>query len=299
MGSQSLRVDNLTKCYPGFQVNVSFSIAAGQTMALVGPNGSGKTTIIYALLNIVRRDQGEVSFFGQDLNQHESAIKKRIGIALDESSMFEDLTADNLLSFHGSFYPTWDSQYASRMMKDLAVEPHKRYKDLSRGTKKKLALIVALAPKPDLLILDEPSSGLDPGMRRLFVNLIREARSHFSPAILLTSHLLKDIEELANQVAFLQNGEIALEESMQNLRQWRIIEGVSDQPPQSTGCKMKLSSEGNKTRFTLLVNSNPSALINQLQQQQVKITAVFQPDLEEIYHWVITPQEHLSTFGQR
>jgi len=284
---KALEVNNLKKRYKGFDLAVSFSIEEGETLAFVGPNGAGKTTIIYTLLNIVRRDGGQVRFFGLDLDQHEVEIKQHLGVFFEEPRLFDELRVKHVLEFCESFYPTWDRQYAFRLLEEFAVDPTKRFKELSKGVRAKVALAVAFAPKPRMLILDEPTSGLDPKMRRTLVEKVREARELFSPAILLTSHIMKDVEDLADRVAFLEGGRIKLSQSRGALESWRIIEGTCEGSLSVEAVRFKLDRGASSSRFKMLTDHYEEKLLNELRARGATVTGVFIPDLEEIYNWVI------------
>ncbi len=286
----ALEVDGLTKRYRGFQLSVSFSIAEGETLAFVGPNGAGKTTLIYTLLNIVRRNEGRVRFFDLDLDRHEVEIRQRLGVVFEHPHLFDELRVGRILEFWSSFYPAWDQQYALRLLEEFAVDPDKRFKKLSKGMRTKVALTLALAVRPRLLILDEPTAGLDPKMRRLFVEKIREARERFSPAILLTSHIMRDVEDLADRIAFLENGRVKLLESRRALETWRVVEGVCDGDLSIDVIGLKLSRARQAKRFALLTDRYDERLINELRERGATVTSVFTPDLEEIYDWIIAPE---------
>jgi ABC-2 type transport system ATP-binding protein len=284
---KTVDIQELKKQYSDFELQVSFSIEAGKTLSLVGPNGSGKTTLISSLLNIVRRDSGRVRLFELELDAHEVEIKRRIGVFFEEPRLFDELRVEDSLEFCAAFYPGWDWPYALKLLEDFGIEPKKKFKGLSKGMRAKAALVSAFAPKPSLLILDEPTSGLDPTMRRLFVEKVREAKALFSPTILLTSHILKDIEDLSDQIAFIQNGRILLLETSEALRRWVLIKGYcrDDLKIDAIGIRQKRS--GDRIEFSLLTDQRGEELLEQLRRSGAEITAASSPDLEEIYNWII------------
>ncbi|GBC77864.1 ABC transporter ATP-binding protein YtrB [bacterium HR08] len=288
---KALEVNELRKRYKRFDLQVSFSIEDGETLALVGPNGAGKTTLIYTLLNIVRRDGGEIRFFGLDVDRHEVEIKRRLGVFFEEPHLFDDLRVRHILEFCGSFYPTWDRRYAFQWLEELGVDPNQKFKRLSKGMRAKVAVVVAFAPRPRLLILDEPTAGLDPKMRRVLVEKVREARREFSPAILLTSHIMRDVEELADRIAFLEDGRITLLRSREALKEWRIIEGVCDGALSVEAISVKF---GEANQFQLLTEHCGEELFNRLQECGATVTRVLAPDLEEIYDWIIDARNRKS-----
>ena len=281
-----VKVENVIKSYGQFRLNVSFEIFPGQTLALIGPNASGKTSLIYSLLNIVRRDSGRIQIFGSDLDKNEVAIKSRTGVVFESPRLFDSLLVRDLLTLYRSLYTTWDQDYAQSLLDDLEVETNKRCKQLSKGTRTKIALILALASKPQFLILDEPTAGLDPQMRRLFVQQIRSARVSFSPAILLTSHIMKDIEDLADQVAFINNGQIKLISSLAELDRWRIVEGKykGSDKLNFPGQQLFVGEDG----FRIWTKDNEDTLLSKIREQGGEVIGVSKPDLEEVFEWVLS-----------
>lgn len=291
--SKAIEIQDLNKRYKEFELQVSFAIEEGQTLALVGPNGSGKTTMICTLLNVVRRDRGEVRWFGQELDAHESEIKRRLGVFFEEPRLFDEFRVKDSLEFFAAFYPSWDWEYALRLLSRFGIDPQKKFKKLSKGMKVKAALVAAFAPKPAALILDEPTAGLDPSMRRLFIETVREAQELFSPTILLTSHILKDVEELADRIAFLQNGRIVLLETAEALRRWVVVKGscVGELPEDLTGGAIRFRSRTvqGKSEFSLLMDKQESVWRAQIEACGGEVNASFSPDLDEIYSWILHP----------
>ncbi|HZG51042.1 MAG TPA: ABC transporter ATP-binding protein [Pyrinomonadaceae bacterium] len=288
--TNALEVIELEKRYRGFHLCVSFAVEEGRTLALLGSNGSGKTTILHALLNIVRRDAGEIRCFGLQLEQHEVRIKKEVGVFLEDPRHFEELRVSQLLNFYRSFYPRWDESYARALLAEMEIDPAKKFKTLSKGTKAKVALIVAFAPRPRLLILDEPTAGVDPKMRKLLVEKVREARARFAPAVLLTSHIMRDIEDLADDIAFLENGRIKRQHTRAEMEWWRVIEGTCAERLACMGENVRLQRNGQGQRFKLLTDAR-SGVLQQLQLDGAHVTASYQPDLEEVYDWVLDTPE--------
>lgn len=282
-----LEVEELEKRYKRFHLSLSFQIADGETVAFIGPNGAGKTTLIYTVLNVVHRDGGRVRFFGLDLDRHEAEIKRQVGVLFEEPRLFDDLSVRHLLEFFQAFYPRWDWPYALRLLEEADVDPEKKFKKLSRGMRAKVALVVALAPQPKMLILDEPTAGLDPKMRKWLKEKIHEARERFAPSVMLTSHIMKDVEDLANRIAFLENGRIKLLRHREDLAKWRIIEGTCDGVLSVEAVKLKLVREGPGARFRLLAEHYDEKLKDELQKCGATITNVFAPDLDELYDWII------------
>jgi len=284
-----LEVEGLEKRYKSFSLRVSFHLSPGEVLGVVGPNGAGKTTLIHGLLGIVKPDGGRVRFFGLDPDRHEVAIKQRVGFFLEDAPLFRQMRASDVLRFFASFYPRWDWSLAERMLQQFELEVTKKVSELSKGMRAKLGLVTAFSHRPELVILDEPTAGLDPGMRREFVQLVRTMLRDFGPAILLTSHIMADVEDLADRVAFLQEGEISLIESKTRLLQsWRCIRGrCRDWLRLEPGEWVAIEQDQANGELRLVTNSWNVALINQLREAGLTEPEVFPLSLEEIYSYVI------------
>lgn len=210
-----------------------------------------------------------------------------MGVFLEDPRLFDDLRIKDTFEFCSSIYSQWDSQYAESLLEQFQIDSSKKFKHLSKGMKAKAALIIALAPKPKILILDEPTSGLDPGMRRLFVEKVREAKERFNPSILLTSHIMRDVEDIADRIAFIENGRIKLCESRASFLSWKVIEGFCDRNIEVEAIGLRLVSQGEKKKFHLLTDKYGEEVLREIKADGAEITGLSSPDLEEIYGWAI------------
>jgi ABC-2 type transport system ATP-binding protein len=284
----ALEVEELEKHYKNFSLRVSFHIAAGEVLGVVGPNGVGKTTTIYCLLGIVKPSGGRVRFFGMDWDSHPVAIKQRVGFFLEEAPLFRQMRASDVLKFFASFYPSWDWGLAQRLIGQFELDVTKKVSELSKGMRAKLGLVAAFSPRPQLVILDEPTAGLDPGMRREFVHLVRTMREEFHPAVLLTSHIMADVEDLADRVAFLQGGRMSLiEGKVRLLERWRRIRGRCRDPLRVNPDEWVAVEYDRATGELQLVTSNwDIALMERLREAGLKDAEACAMNLEEIYVYV-------------
>jgi ABC-2 type transport system ATP-binding protein len=160
-----LKFKNVIKNYLNFNLNVSFSLNRGETIGFVGQNGAGKTTTMNIMLNIVKKDAGEVLIFGEDHIKKEALIKERMGVILEDHNFYKDIKINFLLKFCSEIYPNWDKEYAEYLRKKLNLTENKKYKELSKGMKVKFSIIIALSHNAEFLLFDEPISGLDPKVR--------------------------------------------------------------------------------------------------------------------------------------
>ncbi|GBC81892.1 ABC transporter ATP-binding protein YtrB [bacterium HR10] len=284
-----LEVEELEKHYRNFSLRVSFCLASGEVLGVVGPNGAGKTTLIHGMLGIVKRDRGRVRFFGLDVDQHEVAIKQRVGFFLEEAPLFRQMRAGDVLKFFASFYPRWDWSLANTMIQQFELDMTKKVSELSKGMRAKLGLITAFSHRPELVILDEPTAGLDPGMRREFVQVVRELRRDFNPTILLTSHIMADIEDLADRIAFLREGKVALIESKTRLlHSWRRLRGrCRDVRRLDPGDWVAIEHDQASGEVHVVTNRWSPALMDRVREAGFVDPEAFALNLEEIYSYVI------------
>lgn len=158
-----LEVTNLTKHYPGFSLNnVSFTLKRGFIMGFIGPNGAGKSTTIKLIMNLMKKDKGNIHLFGLDHLKHELEVKERIGFVYDENVFYEELTVKEMKNIIRPFYRRWNEETFQYYVKQFDLPLTKQIKHLSKGMKMKLSLAIALSHEAELLIMDEPTSGLDP-----------------------------------------------------------------------------------------------------------------------------------------
>ncbi len=204
-----LQVDKLTKQYPGFKLDhVSFSVPKGTIMGLIGENGAGKSTTIHAILDLINKDDGVVTFWGQELSSNPQNIKEDIGVVFDGINFYETLTPAKIENISMKAYKQWDKQIFSSYLKRFQLPSDKEVKTFSRGMKMKLSIAVALSHKPKLLILDEATSGLDPVMRDDILDVFLDFVQDENHAILMSSHITKDLEKIADYITFIHKGKV-------------------------------------------------------------------------------------------
>jgi len=190
--------------------SVSLSLPRGAVYGLVGANGAGKTTLIKHLLGLLRAESGSVRVFGLDPIADPVGVLSRIGYLSEENDLPDWMRVDELIRYSRAFYPAWDDAYAEELRQAFALHPTARIKDLSRGQKARAGLLVALAHRPELLLLDEPSSGLDPVVRRDILEAIMRTIAHEGRTVLFSSHLLEEVERVADHITMISHGRIAL-----------------------------------------------------------------------------------------
>lgn len=204
----ALEIKSLEKYYEGFQLkDVSFEIPQGYIMGFVGENGAGKTTTIKAMLNIISKDGGSVKVLEQDMDQDELMIKSQIGYVSGEY-FYPKKKLIEITKVYKRFFDNWDDIIYQKFLKEFNLDEHKRIDELSKGMKMKYALSLALSHHAKLLILDEPTSGMDPVARdnllEIFQNLVEDG----DISIFYSTHITSDLEKCADYITFIQNGRI-------------------------------------------------------------------------------------------
>lgn len=213
-----LQVENLTKQYAGFKLDhVSFSVPKGTIMGLIGENGAGKSTTINAILDLITKDDGTVTFWGQELSSTKQ-FKEDIGIVFDEISFYETLTPTQVGKISSAAYKQWDEHLYQDHLKRFQLPADKEIKTLSKGMKMKLSIAVALSHKPKLLILDEATSGLDPVMRDDILDVFLEFVQDEEHSILMSSHITTDLEKVADYITFIHEGKVLFCKAKDELR---------------------------------------------------------------------------------
>ncbi|MBN1296410.1 ABC transporter ATP-binding protein [bacterium] len=199
-----------------------FSVPGGSVTGLLGPNGSGKTTAIHILIGILRRTGGAVTVLGMDPDREAVAIRRRVGFVPEDPHGEPLFTVRRQLAFQRAFYPAWDRDLEERMVMQLDLDTRKPVKNLSRGERAKLALVGALSPRPELLILDDPTLGLDPVARREFIEGMVAVLAEEGRTVFFSTHHMQDIERVADRVVMLNHGRTILEGELETIRQaWR------------------------------------------------------------------------------
>ncbi|WP_373215398.1 ABC transporter ATP-binding protein [Ruminococcus sp. 5_1_39BFAA] len=207
----ALEIKNLTKTYDGFKLdNLNLTLPSGCIMGLVGENGAGKSTTVKLILDMISRDSGTVTIMGKDNREDLCRTKEDIGVVLDEVGFPECLTAKQVGKIMRYTYQNWDEKEYERLLRELSVPFEKTFGEFSRGMKMKLGIAAAMAHDPKLLILDEATSGLDPVVRDEVVEMFYEFTRDENHTILISSHIVSDLEKLCDYIAFLHKGKLLL-----------------------------------------------------------------------------------------
>ena len=198
--------------------SASLTIPSGSVYGLVGENGAGKTTLIRHILGLLRAEEGSVRVFGLDPVADPVGVLSRIGYLSEQNDLPEWMSVNELIRYSRAFHPSWDDAYAEKLRLSFGLEPAVRIRDLSKGQKARAGLLIALAYRPELLVLDEPSSGLDPIVRRDILEAIIRTIAHEGRTVLFSSHLLDEVERVADHVTMISRGRVALSAPLAELR---------------------------------------------------------------------------------
>ena len=215
-----LELQQVSKTFPksNFTLeNVTFSLPYGAILGFVGENGAGKTTTIGCILNTIAKDSGTITLFGQEMLDEDTSLRERIGVVYDGDNFPTYWTAKQLSKIMKGFYTQWDSSLFQKYLEDFHLPTNQEIKHYSRGMTMKLAIATALAHHPELLILDEATSGLDPIVRDEMLNVFLEFVQEENHSILLSSHITSDLEKIADYITFIHNGKLIMTASKNDL----------------------------------------------------------------------------------
>ncbi|MDV2682775.1 ABC transporter ATP-binding protein [Alkalihalophilus lindianensis] len=221
---------NVNKAYKGFALkDISFSVKKGFITGFIGPNGAGKTTTIKLMLQLLQSDSGKIELFGNNDATHMEETKQRIGFVYSDHLLYEHLTVEKMKRVIGTFYPKWDDEVFAYYMKRLNLPWKRKIGDLSKGMGMKLSIAIALSHHAELIVLDEPTSGLDPISRREILDLLAEVIQDEEKAVFFSTHITSDLEQIADYITFINNGEIVFHENKETImEQHTIVRGAKE-----------------------------------------------------------------------
>jgi ABC-2 type transport system ATP-binding protein len=264
---------------------VSLRVPRGAVFGLVGANGAGKTTLIRHLLGLLRPQAGTVRVFDTDPVADPVGVLSRIGYLSEDNDLPGWMRVDELMRYTEAFFPGWDREYAEQLRRDFALEPHQKVKHLSRGQRSRAGLVAALAYRPDLLVLDEPSSGLDPIVRRDILGAVIRTVADEGRTVLFSSHLLDEVERVSDHVALLASGRVVYAGPLDDLKagHHRLtvqFDGFRPKPPALTGA---LAWEGEGREWTAVCHGGLGELQAAVGAIGGRVVEREVPSLDEIF----------------
>lgn len=227
----ALEIKNLTKSYHDFTLDkLNLTLPSGCIMGLIGENGAGKSTTVRLILDMIQKDCGNITILGKDNSDNICLIKEDVGVVLDDVGIPECLTSKQVGSVMKHTFKNWNEEEYNRLLQKLSIPNNKPFKEFSRGMKMKLGIAVAMSHEAKLLILDEPTSGLDPVVRDEVVEMFNDFTRDENHSILISSHIVSDLEKLCDYVAFLHKGKLILcEEKDKLLAEYGLIHCTREQ----------------------------------------------------------------------
>jgi len=221
---------NVMKKFKDFSVkNMDLHVKQGFVTGFIGANGAGKSTTIKIMMNLLRPDAGDVKLFGLDYETHEKAIKERIGFVYDGNVFFEGLNLKDIKRIVGPAYKRWNDALFYQYVEQFELPLNKAIKTFSKGMQMKASLAIALSHQAELIIMDEPTAGLDPIFRRELLNLLQELMLDGSRTIFFSTHITTDLDRIADYIAFIKNGELVFNQSIHDVAEnYALVKGSTD-----------------------------------------------------------------------
>jgi ABC-2 type transport system ATP-binding protein len=220
---------NVNKTYKGFTLkNATFNIKKGYVTGFIGANGAGKSTTIKLIMNLINKDSGDISIFGQSHLKDEIAIKERIGFVYDENIFFDGMTINQLKKIIAPAYKRWDEQQFQAYIHQFELPTDLKMKKMSKGMKMKTSLAFALSHHAEFIIMDEPTSGLDPVVRREILDILYDLMAEEEITIFFSTHITTDLERIADYIVFIDNGNIVFEKDIHSIsEEYAVVKGDS------------------------------------------------------------------------
>lgn len=273
-----LEVKNLAKDYESFSLNdISFKVKKGSITGFLGINGSGKTTTIKSLAGLTLPTSGEIYFFGEKIDsKNESRIKSKIAFLLDGNYYYPELKLKVMKKIFSRAYPNWDENVFNKLMQAFELNPNQKISTLSKGMKARFSLALALSHGAELIIMDEPTEGLDPLMRESFVCILKDLAQK-GITIFLSSHITSDLDKIADEVILIHDGNIMLQEEMKNLKASYFAVSGDISMLSGDNEKMFLRISKDENEFTGTYRGNKDDILNQFPDAKIRSA-----NLEEI-----------------
>lgn len=262
---------------------VSLQVEPGLVYGLVGANGAGKTTLMKHLLGLLRAKHGSVRVFGMDPVKHPVEVLQRIGYLSEERDLPEWMRIGELMRYTAAYHPTWNQSYAGELLDTFGLDETKKVKNLSKGMRAQAGLIAAVAHCPDLLLLDEPSTGLDAVVRRDILNAIIRTVADDGRTALFSSHLLDEVELMSDHVFMVDGGRLVLEGSLDGIKEQHHLLSVRFAGEELPPIEGILSAERRGSTWSIVCNGASSQVHESLSALGAEVTKSRNASLQEIF----------------
>lgn len=225
-----LEIKNLRKSYKDFTLdNLTFNVERGSVMGFIGPNGAGKSTTIKLIMNLIKKDSGNINVFGLENSEHNKEIKEKIGFVYDENYFYEELNIVEMKNILRPFYKSWNDTLFEKYIKQFELPKKNKIKNLSKGMKTKLSLALALCHNAELIIMDEPTSGLDPVFRSELLEILYSVIQDENVSIFFSTHITTDLEKIADYITFINKGKLVFTQPKDEIvENYGLVKGSKD-----------------------------------------------------------------------
>lgn len=281
----AFELKNVSKRYSEFYLeSLSLQLPVGQVMGLVGVNGAGKSTTLRLLMGLIQPDTGTVDVLGYRLPEQQARAKQDIGFASDDMRLYKTENLRWHMQFIQSIYSDWDNTYAEHLLKIFDLKAEQKIKGFSHGQRVKACLLLILARKPKLVILDEPTTGLDPVAREEVLSELADILRDENRSVLFSSHNTQDIEQLADSITFLHKGKLLDSQDKETyLDRWRRIVCTGDIHSSGLGIACITNIKRNGSLNEIIVNQYDDSILAQLSAQGLTVSSVDRMSLEKIF----------------
>ncbi|MEK4093591.1 MULTISPECIES: ABC transporter ATP-binding protein [unclassified Viridibacillus] len=277
-----VELKNVTKQFKEFSVNnINLQVKQGFVTGFIGANGAGKSTTIKMMMNLLKPDTGEIKLFGLDYKTHEKAIKERIGFVYDGNIFFEGLNIKDIKRIVAPAYKQWDDTLFYQYVEQFKLPLNKAIKTFSKGMQMKASLAIALSHHAELIIMDEPTAGLDPIFRRELLDLLQELMIEGNRTIFFSTHITTDLDRIADYIAFMHNGELVFNQSIHDVAEnYALVKGGTDLLDRDTE-KDFVHIHRSSTGFEALTNN-----IKEVKNTFGDTVVIERPSLEDIMYYL-------------
>ena len=285
MKDSTVHFEGVSKRYPLFNLdNIDLELPAGSIMGFIGANGAGKSTTIRILMGLVHQDRGNVNVLGHPMPADQAAAKLDIGFVSEDMRLYGAASLLWHMEFVRSIYPRWDQLYAEKLLQRFDLKPQQKIKGLSHGQRVRAALLLALARRPRLLVLDEPTTGLDPVARHEVLGELMEVLADEERTILFSSHNTQDVEQISDQITFIDRGRILDSDDKETfLDRWRRLRLFLPEDVSLPHLPGVIDVGGSSRLPVLTTNRFDPAMLSVCQELGVTVKAIDSMTLEEIF----------------
>lgn len=264
--------------------DVSLKLSKGDIYGFIGPNGAGKSTTLRTIIGLINKTEGDILFEGKEINYNDLETKSKIGYLPSEINLYDDMTIKQLFDYHETFYKKDLTKRRKELVKKLKIDETKKIEDLSLGNLKKVGIVLALMHEPELLILDEATSGLDPIMQNTFHNILLEEKKK-GTTILYSSHILSEVSNICDKIGFIKDGIIIKEDLTENINKnhytYLVIKS-KDIEKIKKELNLKIVKEENN-KVTFINNIMPNELLKKLTKYKIDQLLINEISLEDLF----------------